>query len=81
MWEDVETVNECCKHKDCIYRKPIGANYNEQCCYYAVMEQQVRGCKISECDKYKPGKPKQARMNENIYIEWEYDLYGNDYSV
>lgn len=48
-----ETVSEHCKHKDCIYRIKIGTQ--DPICTYIEKEHRPRGCKISECDKYKAG--------------------------
>ena len=70
-----ETVKEHCKHKDCIYRVYIDGG-NIPICYYAVLERKSRGCKISECDKYKAGVKTQPRMKPEYWIEWEREIYG-----
>lgn len=57
----IETVDEHCKHKDCIYRFRF-----DRCdfCNYIVVEGKPRGCSISECDKYVKGR-KEPKMTEN----------------
>lgn len=54
MNEIIETVKEHCKHKDCIYRISIARQ--DPYCAYMEKEYRPRGCKISECDKYKTGE-------------------------
>lgn len=75
--EKIETVKEHCKHEDCIYRAHIDGG-NIPICYYAVLECKSRGCKISECDKYRGGKPLKARMNLEYMLFWEYELKDAD---
>lgn len=50
----IETVKEHCAHKDCRYRMTIAGN--DPICDYADKAHKIRGCKISECDKYVPRK-------------------------
>lgn len=53
---------ECCRHPDCYYRS---AKNTFPTCDYLLRTGMPRGCKISECDKYKPrGKEK----NKSIVI-------------
>ena len=52
-----ETVKKDCKHPDCAYRRPLDAGYTPYCDYIGATGR-ARGCSISECDKYKPGKAK-----------------------
>lgn len=75
--QEVETAKECCKHDDCIYRSYIDGG-NTPICYYAVLEGQSRGCKISECDKYKGGKALRPKMNIEYMLFWEYELNDAD---
>lgn len=52
----------CCRHPDCHYRS---AKNTVPTCDYLLRTGMPRGCKISECDKYKPrGKEK----NKSIVI-------------
>lgn len=74
MNEEVEECRTHCKHKDCIYRGQIDAGHTPVC-LYAMYEGRARGCKISECDKYKAGKKIKARLREDIIIYWETELY------
>lgn len=69
---EIETVVRHCKHKDCIYR---GYLYWTPFCDYIGVEKKSRGCKISECDKYKPGKKIQPRMQKNYDIDWEWEIF------
>ena len=53
---------ECCKHPDCYYHS---AKNTVPTCDYILRTGVPRGCKVSECDKYKPrGKEK----NKSIVI-------------
>lgn len=70
-----ETVAKCCP-KDCVYRGML-IGYGTPFCQYALIENECRKCKVSECDKYKHGRPVKARMRPEIWIEWEYE-YGED---
>ena len=72
MSKKIETVDEHCP-KDCIYRQPI-RSMNCDGCMYSVMENKLRGCKISECDKYRIGHPKRARITYATEIFWEYEV-------
>lgn len=52
----------CCKHPDCYYHS---AKNTVPTCDYILRTGVPRGCKVSECDKYKPrGKEK----NKSIVI-------------
>lgn len=52
----------CCRHPDCHYRS---AKNTVPTCDYILRTGMPRGCKVSECDKYKPrGKEK----NKSIVI-------------
>lgn len=73
----IETVEEHCKHEDCIYRQHIGRSFQTPVCMYAATEHQSRGCKISECTRYKAGTKTKARMTVGYEIKWEYELDGN----
>lgn len=69
----VETVSKCCKHEDCIYRRHL-ASWTPYCDYIGV-EKKPRGCDISKCDKYKPGKKTHPRLQSNYDIDWEWEAY------
>lgn len=74
----IETVNEHCKHEDCIYRAHLtGSDSKIEYCDYLCMVGKSRGCKISECDKYVKGKRKLRGINLNGYVVWENE-YGQD---
>lgn len=73
--EEIELASEWCP-RDCIYLTYIDGWC--PACYYAATEHQVRGCKISECDKYTPGEKIRARMKRDYVIWWELELYGED---
>lgn len=77
MQEELETVRDHCKHSDCMYRSSIDAG-QIPICYYAVLANECRGCKISECDKYKSGKPIRPRMDREYVVFWEYEIYDED---
>lgn len=81
--ERIELCEELCPD-NCVYRVPLNGT-NLPICYYCVMENvPTRGCKISECDKYKAGAKTQPRMKPEYIIEWDIELYGrseDDYTV
>lgn len=52
--EVIETVDVHCKHKDCVYRTRL--SLSGDCCGYMLYTDMPRGCKISECDKYRKGR-------------------------
>ena len=76
MHEKFETVAVYCP-TDCIYRGILCA-YNLPFCQYALVEGASRKCKVSECDKYKPGERIKPRMTTDYMIEWEYEFYDTD---
>ena len=78
MKEKEELVETYCP-SDCVYRVKLHGVI--PACYYAVLEQRVRGCKISECDKYRSGKPIKARMDSEYVVWWEYRYDEDDNSV
>lgn len=77
--QEIETVKEHCKHTDCIYRSFIDGG-NTPICFYAVLACESRKCKISECDKYKGGKPIKPKMDMEYVLYWEYE-YDKDADV
>lgn len=65
---DIETVNKHCKHKDCRYRGRF--SFVDEACFYMYYTGVPRGCPISECNRYKPGKIKWTLHLEGIrYID------------
>lgn len=76
MQEEIELVADYCP-EDCIYRSHISGGFTP-ICYYAAIENKVRGCKISECDKYRAGKPVRPRIREEYTLFWEYECYDED---
>lgn len=70
--EVIETVEVHCKHKDCIYRGIL--SWTPYCNYIGI-EKEPRGCKISQCDRYKPGKKIQPRMHKNYELDWEWEVF------
>ena len=71
MKEEVELCETYCPD-DCYYRSYIDGGHTP-ICFYAVIEQKSRGCRISECDKYRQGTPIKAVMQRDYAIMWEYD--------
>lgn len=62
---EIETVVEHCKHPDCVYRNGDG---NKATCDYILYEKRPRGCKISECDKYRRAKRKKQRTDGFAFV-------------
>lgn len=65
---EVETVNEHCKHTDCMYRGKVGTT---DTCDYIIYKHQSRGCKISECIRYKRGRKKVNSTLGQVSIAFE----------
>ena len=66
LTEEMETVSEHCKHPDCIHRMSVSAG--GQACRYIYDTGHVRGCKISECDKYESAKGKRRGKKNGIHL-------------
>lgn len=75
MKEEIELVSELCP-TDCIYMSHL--DDGTPICYYAVIKCECRKCKISECDKYKGGKPIKPKMKHEYIVYWEYEIYDED---
>ena len=73
--EKVELCETFCP-ADCVYRTLLRGT--TPACYYAAYEHKLRGCKISECDKYRSGAPLKPTMGREYTIWWEYDYYDED---
>lgn len=71
--QEVETVEQCCEHEDCIYRRYLGTHIPY--CDYIGVEKKPRGCEISRCDKYKPGRKTQPRMQWSYKLDWEWESF------
>ena len=78
--EVVETVEEYCSQKDCIYRSPL-TSYQVDYCNYIVVEGKPRGCSISTCDKYKAGKKKVVMTRRGLWLEWLIEEEDNDFEI
>lgn len=63
-----ETVAENCIHEDCVYRSRLSGGSKMNFCAYAIMAGHIRGCPISECDKYKPGRKKMIMKHRRIKV-------------
>lgn len=70
--EQIEFAKDYCP-KDCVYRVLLDGWI--PACYYAAIEHQVRGCKISECNRYRSGQPIKPTMDGEYMIYWEYIYY------
>lgn len=65
----METVKTHCKHIDCKYR---GRFDSQPACVYMAVTGRPRGCSISECDKYSPGKLRTvSKLGGFIYEDEE----------
>ena len=53
----METVAKDCLHEDCAYR--AGKSTGDTCDYILITGK-PRGCLISQCDKYRPGRKKRS---------------------
>lgn len=73
--KEVELVVDFCPG-DCVYMSHI--DDGTPMCYYAVIAKECRRCKISECDKYRSGKPIRPRLNTVFTVFWEREFYDED---
>lgn len=64
----IETVNEHCKHKDCKYRMMFDPTSDY--CAYCVIEKELRGCPISECNRYKRGGKRVTIDGYTLHYKW-----------
>lgn len=71
--EVIEEVDRYCP-KDCIYRMYFDGTTHY--CGYCAAERHSRGCKVSECDKYKRGKRRVAIESGTLEFRWE--LYDDE---
>lgn len=63
----IETVEEHCSHKDCVYRctlHSLGTDF----CSYILAEGEPRGCDISACNKYRKGRRKVVMTRSGIWF-------------
>lgn len=67
--EVIETVEEHCKHKDCVYRLILDSRLTPFC-GYILIEERSRNCKISECDKYRTGIKTIIINPDTMGCEW-----------
>lgn len=65
----IETVEEHCQHKDCLYRLILDSK-RTPFCGYILIEERMRGCRISECDKYRRGKREVIINPDTMRCEW-----------
>ena len=68
-----ETVSEHCKHQDCRYRGRL--SFIDEACFFMYYTGVPRGCPISKCDRYRPGKVKKTlTLDGVIYRDYDDDL-------
>lgn len=65
-----ELVDKLCP-TDCIYR--IRFTPTTDCCAYCLFKKQSRGCRISECDKYRRGKRRVVMELGTLEFRWVED--------
>lgn len=65
---EVETVNEHCTHEDCVYRMHFSGS--TEFCAYLLVEDKVRGCPISQCDKHRSGGKKVVIDGATLGYRW-----------
>ena len=79
--QKIELVEDYCPH-DCMYRGILLGFGGMAFCNYAVATNtHTRGCSVSKCDKYRAGERIKPKMTTEYIIEWEYDIYDNDYTM
>lgn len=72
----IETVEEHCVHMDCVYRMTLerGVPF----CNYCAMEEEPRGCKISECTRYRTGTRTVTMTKEGLHFLWRIEQERNE---
>lgn len=66
--EVIETVDEHCKHQDCIYRMHFG--FGSEFCAYLLVTDEVRGCPISKCNRYRRGDKRVVIDKATLSYRW-----------
>lgn len=66
--EEIEEVNTHCKHRDCVYRMHFHGN--TEFCAYLLVTNEVRGCPISQCDKYRLGDKRVVIDKATLSYRW-----------
>lgn len=62
-----EYVDQLCP-KDCIYRMQFTPTTDF--CAYCLVERELRGCPISECNRYKGGHKKLTIDGATLHLRW-----------
>lgn len=65
--ETIELADDYCP-KDCYYR--LRFDTTTFCCGYCIIEGHPRGCKISECDKYRQGHKRVVIDKADMTYRW-----------
>lgn len=71
---EVELCTEKCE--GCIYGSTVYARTTA--CLYSIIEGKARGCKISECDKFKRGEKIKPRITREYVLWWECEVYDDN---
>ena len=53
-----------CKRRDCHYKRSVNGS-EDYTCDYLIITGRPRGCKVEECDKYKPKKESAKKRFNN----------------
>lgn len=65
--EVIETVEEYCP-EDCVYRMQL--THATDFCAYLLVTNEVRGCPISQCTRYKVGDKKVTIDKGTLSYRW-----------
>lgn len=76
----IETVEKHCLHDDCVYRSTL-LSYQIDYCDYITLEGKPRGCPISQCCRYKPGKRKVVMTTRGLWLDWLIDEEKHDSEI
>lgn len=66
--DEIETVEEHCKHEDCIYRMHFQGS--TEFCAYLLVTNELRGCPISQCNRYRAGDKRVVIDKATLSYRW-----------
>lgn len=68
LMDVIETVNEHCKHEDCMYRMALDSTTDY--CAFCLIEKEMRRYSISKCKRYKRGSKRVTIDGGTLAYRW-----------
>lgn len=69
----IETVEDYCQHKDCVYRGYLNGSRRIPTCDFILLKGERRNADISKCNRYRKGKRRIVSHMDFIDIGIELD--------